>query len=697
MSRLSEWWNRPRQLKRVLAAALVLATLASVLLVGVLNWVAARRLLDEGTQEQLVSAGESQARSLEAGVEILLAQVAAASADLAVADALQRFEDTFAELDDEALTAGQQAELDAFYQDEVVGPINAAGLGPVSVEDIEPPEAGAYLQYHYTANIGADERSAVLDPGDGSTYTEAHVEAHPFLSDLVESMIVEDLLLVSDGGTVVYSNQKRIDLGVELGDELRRDSELAGTVLDELPVRPLGQGVTGDYSIYFPADGRPVAFAAAAVRSGTEVIGSLVVAVPAESLSALTTADGEWEAAGLGDGESYVVAASGRTLQSESRLWLEDPDAYLDKVDETTAQLVELFGSPVGVQSVDTEPVNEAIGGRVFEGEARNYLGQKTYTYATPIDIEGTAWVSVAEVSLSDARSPLFDYAKRLGLVMLITVPLAALIGIWLAGRLTRPIPPLVSAARAVADGERHPDVADLGNDEFGDLARRLGVMARQLEQQETELAEEFESTRKLLLTVLPPRIIDSDGGVSTDGDAIDIVTVISVGVDLAEDGVDHADVLGQVADATEELAHSGSMERVRSAADRFLVLAGQGIDADGADEALGFARELVNRIRAISATEGVEVSIHIGMSTGPVATGVLQRGSLTFAAWGEPVRRALAIGALSRSDEVLVDAPTMSLAADPSWDLRPAQDVVALDGEAMTLYVLADGDTERV
>ena len=54
-----------------------------------------------------------------------------------------------------------------------------------------------------------------------------------------------------------------------------------------------------------------------------------------------------------------------------------------------------------------------------------------------------------------------------------------------------------------------------------------------------------------------------------------------------------------------------------------------------------------------------LRLAVHVGLSTGPVASGVLDRGSLTFGAWGEPVRRALAIAALSRADEILVDLTT--------------------------------------
>ena len=74
------------------------------------------------------------------------------------------------------------------------------------------------------------------------------------------------------------------------------------------------------------------------------------------------------------------------------------------------------------------------------------------------------------------------------------------------------------------------------------------------------------------------------------------------------------------------------------------------------------------------------------------VATGVLDQGSLTFGAWGEPVRRALALASLATADEVLVDSTTASACAR-SWPFLPASDVVALDGQAMDLVRLGPTD----
>ncbi len=201
-------------------------------------------------------------------------------------------------------------------------------------------------------------------------------------------------------------------------------------------------------------------------------------------------------------------------MRSESRPWIEDPQAYLDRLDDPDlAGLIDTFDSPIGLQPVETEPVDEAVDGRVFSGTASNYLGQSTYSYATPIEAPGVDWVVVADVPLSEARSPLFAYARRLGLVFLLLLPLAGLVGYVMAGRLTRPIQPVMQAARAVAAGDRDPQLPELGRDEFGDLSRRLRSMAHELGRHEAQLADAYEEQRQLLLAVLPPHIVAEGGG----------------------------------------------------------------------------------------------------------------------------------------------------------------------------------------
>ena len=142
--------------------------------------------------------------------------------------------------------------------------------------------------------------------------------------------------------------------------------------------------------------------------------------------------------------------------------------------------------------------------------------------------------------------------------ILLIILPVAALVGLWLARRLTRPIPVVLAAATSIADGERDLDIPDLGQDEFGDLARRLENMAEELGRpREAALASEYEDRRELLLAVLPPRLIDESGSVSDSGDLADLATVVAVTVDtstneLEEDEDRRADLLDQGGDSGE-------------------------------------------------------------------------------------------------------------------------------------------------
>jgi len=72
------------------------------------------------------------------------------------------------------------------------------------------------------------------------------------------------------------------------------------------------------------------------------------------------------------------------------------------------------------------------------------------------------------------------------------------------------------------------------------------------------------------------------------------------------------------------------------------------------------------------------------------VTTGVLKQGSLTFGAWGEPVRRALALAAVSGRALVLIDDSTAAGITNQGWSLSPADDVASLDVSPMTLHALA-------
>ncbi|MGB7983221.1 MAG: HAMP domain-containing protein [Candidatus Nanopelagicales bacterium] len=688
-------WRRPRRLSRQLATALVLTALLAVATFGGLNYVAARELLVRGTQQQLVAVGATRAVGVEAGAERLVAEISVASSDPFIAEALGGFSQAFAELGAQALTPEQRAELEAEYQQRVVGPLDAAGLGPFEAQALVPrTRAGRWLQYHYT--LRPPGTPAPADADDGTAYSELNSELTDTLREFSASVGGGDVLLIDDTGTIVYSLEKRNDVGTNLVSGPYANSALAQVVTDRLPVTRVGTTLLTDFTV--TPTGRASLYAVSSVPDATQVIGALAVEIPVAAINRLTTGPGGGETIGLDEADSYIVA-SDMQLQSEPRAWIEDPDGYLeqlrsgDEQDQTEAQLIELFGSPVGVQLIDTRPVESAIDGEDFQGTAKNYFGEATFAASESFNASDRRWVVVTEVPRSAALAPLAAYVMRIMLVLAIVLPVVAGFGIWLARSLTRPIRPTVEAAAAIVDGDRHPTVDSSRSDEFGDLGRRLRAMAASLGAHEAELADEYERTRQLLLAVLPPNLVDEDGEVVGTGEAAaqaTVVAVVLVPSDEHQDLEQAGEGFRGAAQLAERVATETGLERVRMAADRFLFLAGMDHDDAGADAAVGFAAQFRSRLDTEAADS---FELHVGLSSGAVATGLLDTGSLTFGAWGEPVRRALALASLSQVDVVLVDASTARACTDRRWRFEPAHDVVDLDGQLMDLYRLDDED----
>ena len=82
-------WRRPRRLRRQITAVLAITALIAVLLFGVLNFVAANRLLVTGTTDQLQTVAASRARSIELGANRFLGRIATTAADRSVVTALE--------------------------------------------------------------------------------------------------------------------------------------------------------------------------------------------------------------------------------------------------------------------------------------------------------------------------------------------------------------------------------------------------------------------------------------------------------------------------------------------------------------------------------------------------------------------------------------------------------------------------------
>jgi len=687
--------TRNAGLRRRLSVTLVGVALVSVLLLSAVIYIFARVLINDGVDNQIEAVRDTRIQALDIGVERLRSQTSSLATNPSVVDALIGLSGEFGQLDED-ISSEQVAGLAALYETEVLPPFVDAGVDLPATDLIPASTAGRYVQQQYIAENpdGFGDRDRLDDAGDGSGYSREHAEHHPVLRELLENTGLSDLLLVDAGGSVVYSTEKRIDLGTSgVGGPhaLDADGRLRGlgAVLDDLSGVAVGDAVVSDSVFYVPTAGDPVFFLAAAVRSGADVVGAVVTEIPVSALTEVMTARQDWKLLGLGSsGEAYIVGSDG-TLRSDSRAWIEDPDDYLSRYmdrydDQDGADLIETVGSPVLLQEVDNAAVSAGLDDEEFTGKVTDYLGTKTLAAAAPAGIEGLDWAVIVEVDESQADSALDSMLRGILLVLAVLLPAIGLVGVFLARILTRPANSLVQAAARIADGDLDTDVPDLGRNELGDLGRQLDGVARQLESREQAILDEEQNINDMLIALLPARLVDRvRSGEKAIADVFDRATVVSITVDGTPEaeGADQ-DLALEISERLEEEVHAlmdrYGAERVQRSSDSQLFVTGLDQASARAPDAADFALALIETVDEVSVEYGQALTVRAGISAGDVATGVLGSSQLSFSVWGDPPGTAVTLGSLARPGQVLADGNVVAELGD-DWDIDAVEELPAL------------------
>jgi class 3 adenylate cyclase len=691
-------------LRRRLLVTLIGVALVSVVLISAVIYLFAQILIDDGVEGQLVSVRDTRVQALEAGLEGVQSHTSALAANRDVVDALTDLSREYGQLDDDP-SPDEMAELTMIYETEVLPPFVAAGVDLPTADLVPASAAGRYVQQRYIAGNpnGFDDRDQLDDAGDGSGYSAAHAQHHPLLRTLLGTTAMSDLLLVdADTGDVVYTTKKRIDLGTNGFDgpystNLNGAKAGLGRVLDRLSTVAVGDAVVSDSVFYVPTAGEPVFFLAAAVRSGSDVIGAVVTELPASVLTAFMTAGQDWELLGLGDtGEAYIVGPDrtvpfdgGGELRSDSRLWLEDPDEYLRLYverygDQAAADLIETVGSPVLLQQVDNPAVTAALAGEEFIGTVTNYLGKDTLAVSAPVRAGGLDWAVIVEFDKSESDAELASLLRRILVVLAILLPAIAVTGVLLARVLTRPTDSLVQSAAAIADGDLDADVEDFGRNELGDLGRQLQGVAGQIELRDQAIVDEENHINDLLTAVLPTRLVDRvRRGEQVIEDIFDTATAVSITVDDVPEaaGVDQdiaLEITERLNEAAEILMERYGVERIRRSSGSELYLCGLNEDDAQVASATEFVLAAIALVGEVGAEFGKTLTARAGMSAGDVATGVLGTSQLSFGVWGDPPGMAVTLASFAQPGQVLADSSVVAQLG-PQWEVGPVEQLPGL------------------
>lgn len=416
--------------------------LAAIALTGWEASAGSAEALRHATSERLTAIRQTRGRQVERYFEDLGSHVLALSSDESALRALEEFSQAWPSLPDR----GSEEKLQPHYEG------IAANWFPRDGRVVWLQDAFIGSNPHA---VGVKERLLEV-PGE---YGRLHGRYHPTFQRYQSAFGLYDIFLVeARTARVLYTVSKEIDLGMRLDESPYRESALGKVFHQAMELKEPEQFVLRDYEPYVPSRAAPAAFVAAPVWRAGFKIGVLVMQVSIAEVNRVMTADGNWEAEGLGrTGQAYIMGSDG-LLRSDLR--------------NTKA------GSGV------LRPAPARTGVLHSQG---------------PVNVPGLAWSVVAEIDEDEAFAPVRALRNRiLGMGLLIAA------GFWMAAALlarsvTRPVLALAEGAERLGHRDFDTRLPVTSNDEIGQLAASFNRMAEDLAKTTVSKAELEKLAGKLI------------------------------------------------------------------------------------------------------------------------------------------------------------------------------------------------------
>jgi class 3 adenylate cyclase len=659
-------------IKSLLLLMLLLVSVGSNVVVGVIGYINGTESLSEAAYDRLIEVRDSRAREIVNLFDTIESSLLLASRDSAVVDAEIAFADGVADLENQGIAAGaidaaglegasalltseQEAELEAYFTDDFGPALNDASGEQSDASSFIPASAAArYLLYQYVVNGGA-EPSAVDDAGDGSEWSAAHAEFHDYLRRLANLSGYGDLVLISSSGQIVYSVGKSVDLGADLVEGPYSYTPLARAFQTAMAGSRLDSVEFSDFDNYAPALDDPTAWAVSPLASDDAIVGAIGVRLPVDRIDEVMTGGQAWADSGLGlTGEAYLVG-SDYTMRSLSRDLVENPADYaaaaiaaglrVEDADRAVAT-----GQTLLIQEVNTEAVRLALEGRTGTTTTGNYLNVRSIAAYAPIaPAAGLNWAIVAEIDADEALAPVADFTSKLAISSAILVGVVSIISVIISGLAVRPLRRLRDAARRIAAGETGVQVEAGESDELADVAAAFNDMSRSLELKNNLLEEQRQENERLLRTLMPEALAKRyrEGARTIVEDHQEVTVMFADVVGFEEHsralGSEKAlDLLNDIFRAFDDAADEHGVERVRTTRQGYLASCGLTVPrVDNARRAVQFSMEMAKVVERFGAQQGTSLSIRVGIDTGTVTSGLVGRSSMVYDLWGDAVSLA--------------------------------------------------------
>ncbi len=289
---------------------------------------------------------------------------------------------------------------------------------------------------------------------------------------------------------------------------------------------------------------------------------------------------------------------------------------------------------------------------------------QNYYDVAWPAEYLGTNYTLIARLNAQSVKQELWQFKLRISLLVLIISAFVTFFTMLVLGKLLiSPILRLRDDLQAVGESLNHDQneltfyaCSTVRNDELGEVLIAFKEMYDRIyaEISQRKIAEKFlrqeqQKSEDLLLNILPPPIAEKlKNGEKNIADNFSDVTILFadlVGFTKLSATISPCELvnlLNQIFSAFDNLTDRYHLEKIKTIGDAYMVVGGlPSPQSNHAENIADMALDMLKEIEIFNQNNNLNLSIRIGVNTGPVVAGVIGEKKFIYDLWGDAVNTA--------------------------------------------------------
>ena len=700
---------RQLRIKSKLTIALLVVTLGSTAIVGILTWNRAKSILTQRIFNQLTSVRAAKSAQIESYFQFINNQIETLSEDRMIVTAMVDFNQAFNQLNQSALIISPTWDrlIKTYYIKEFFPRLSKNIEGRPVFELYAPKtKVAQYLQYHYIANNShsVGKKDELMAATDGSEYSTVHGKYHKILRNLIKKFGYYDLFLINpETEEVVYSVYKETDFTSNLQTGPYSQSNLASVVAAVKQNPDPGAVQIVDFASYRPSYGAPAAFMGAPIYQETQLVGILVVQLPVDQINSVLTGNRGWEREGLGKtGETYLVG-SDYLMRSISRFLIEDPINYYQALRSggtptRVIQTIEELKTSILLQRVETEGSKKALQSKEGTEIINDYRQVPVLSSYAPLKIKGMNWVVLSEIDLAEAYEPLNNLQNYIVILAVVLVLFVTLISLVAANNFVKPIETLIQDSRQIMRGKlEDAELQSTTQDELSHLVKTFNEMIRSLQEQ-TMLAEQrHRENEELLLNILPStvaqrwktgeeRITDATEQATVLVASLEGINSLSAGREISE----VSSLLNELINGFDAAAQRLDVLGITRIGELYFAVCGLATPRlDHTKRVVELGLEMLDILQAFNNKYNLDLKLRIGIDAGKVMAAVIETSSLSYYLWGEGLAIASQLNRMAAPNTIRIPNEVHERVRD-LYTFQPAEEIELVEIGQMATWVLS-------